>query len=209
VIQAILSLGLLALAATVDGSAVAAAVVVLLFGVQFGYWILFETLGGGRTPGKRVAHLRVIRQGGDAISFRDSAVRTLLRIVDFLPAAYLVGIIVILASPENQRLGDLAAGTIVIRERTVRTPEPLSEPVPVTAETERPENWDISAVTDDNLATVRNFLERRHHLTSLARARVAHELAARLRSVVHTPIEEPDDETFLEKLAATRPPREW
>src|SRR5262249_16919415 len=71
----------------------------------------------GRSVGKLAAGLRVVRVGGDAEGFLTAAVRNFLRIVDFLPAFYVVGVTSILATSRNQRLGDLAAGTIVVRER--------------------------------------------------------------------------------------------
>lgn len=81
------------------------------------YFLIFETLFRGRTPGKRLTHLRVVSDGGSVLSWRQSLLRNLLRVVDWLPAGYLVGVVAMLISPRVQRLGDLVAGTIVIRER--------------------------------------------------------------------------------------------
>ena len=81
------------------------------------YFLIFETLFRGRTPGKRLTHLRVVSEGGSVLDWRQSLLRNLLRIVDSLPAGYLVGVVAMLISPRVQRLGDLVAGTIVIRER--------------------------------------------------------------------------------------------
>ena len=85
--------------------------------VTTSYFLIFETLFRGRTPGKRLTHLRVVSDGGSVLGWRQSLLRNLLRIVDSLPAGYLVGILAMLISPRVQRLGDLVAGTIVIRER--------------------------------------------------------------------------------------------
>ena len=91
---------------------------VYMFFVYFGYFVLFEVLGGGRSPGKRVMGLRVVRLDGSAVGFRTSLLRNLLRIVDsFPPPTYLVGLVLIFIAKRHQRLGDLAAGTIVIRDR--------------------------------------------------------------------------------------------
>ena len=79
------------------------------------YFILWETFSGGRSPGKALVGLRVTGDGGQPLTLRASAVRNLLRIVDMLPANYLTGLIAIVVSPEGKRLGDLAAGTIVVR----------------------------------------------------------------------------------------------
>ena len=91
---------------------------VYMFFVYFGYFVLFEVFGGGRSPGKRVMGLRVVRLDGSAVGFRTSLLRNLLRIVDsFPPPTYLVGLVLIFIAKRHQRLGDLAAGTIVIRDR--------------------------------------------------------------------------------------------
>ncbi|HXM57075.1 MAG TPA: RDD family protein [Candidatus Dormibacteraeota bacterium] len=98
------------------------AVAVLVFVVAgflsfWAYWILPEALWSGQTVGKYVLHLRVIDARGGPVAVGQVVVRNLLRIVDFLPASYALGTIVMFSSARNQRLGDLAAGTVVIRER--------------------------------------------------------------------------------------------
>jgi uncharacterized RDD family membrane protein YckC len=85
--------------------------------VTTSYFLIFETLFRGRTPGKRLTHLRVVSEGGSVLDWRQSLLRNLLRMVDSLPTGYLVGVVAMLISPRVQRLGDLVAGTIVIRER--------------------------------------------------------------------------------------------
>ena len=83
------------------------------------YFLFFETLLRGRTPGKMFTRLRVVSVDGRVIGWRQSLLRNLLRMVDYLPAGYLVGLVAMVASPRVQRLGDLVAGTLVIREREV------------------------------------------------------------------------------------------
>jgi uncharacterized RDD family membrane protein YckC len=87
------------------------------------YFVAFETLWGGRTPGKRMTRLRVIGERGANVGWRESLLRNLLRAVDVLPAGYLVGVLAILFSPRAQRLGDLVAGTLVVRERASQSTE--------------------------------------------------------------------------------------
>src|SRR5437868_3232179 len=116
-----------------DASGFAAALwTVLAFLLFVGYDIAFEVLASGRTPGKRMNGLRVVREDGGPVTFPISAVRNVLRIVDILPGTYLVGMVSILVARRNQRLGDFAAGTLVVRERKV-APPPLflpSRPAP-------------------------------------------------------------------------------
>lgn len=182
-----------------------AALLVVVFLVQFAYDVLFETLASGRTPGKRWTGLRVVKVGGTPVGFVASALRNLLRIVDALPGFYLVGILAVLFTRNNQRLGDLAAGTIVIRERSQVTtlPQPSSRlaPGPAAGDTAL---YDVSAVSADELATVRRFLERRATLTPEARDRLAFEMASRLGPKVVGPPRQWQPESFLEYLVAAK-----
>ncbi len=94
----------------------------IIFLLQWGYFALFEAFGNGRTPGKRVARIRVIHQSGRGINFVESLARNLVRFVDYLPGFYAVGIVAIFLSRRNQRLGDMVAGTLVVRDREVDSP---------------------------------------------------------------------------------------
>jgi uncharacterized RDD family membrane protein YckC len=85
------------------------------FTISTGYFIFWETVTGGRSPGKLLVGLRVVRRNGLPIDLRGSIVRNLMRAVDMLPAEYLVGLISILLSSSGERLGDHVAGTIVLR----------------------------------------------------------------------------------------------
>jgi uncharacterized RDD family membrane protein YckC len=98
-----------------SGAAGITAAALVSFALTFGYDVLFETLAAGRTSGKRLAGLRVVTALGGPVTFHVSAIRNLLRAIDFLPGAYVVGAAVILIGRRNQRLGDVAAGTLVIR----------------------------------------------------------------------------------------------
>lgn len=184
----------------------AAAWFVVLFLVIFGYDILFEVFASGRTPGKRATGIRVVRDGGQPVNFLTSAVRNVLRLVDFLPFMYTVGIVAILATRRNQRLGDLAAGTLVVRERLgarrrEKRPRPIERDLPTTAA------WDVSAVAADEVAAVRSFLERRWELDAEPRADVARSLADGLRPKVAGAPATLGDEAFLEGLAAAKATR--
>jgi uncharacterized RDD family membrane protein YckC len=187
---------------------------VFVFGVNFGYDVLFETLASGRTPGKRWTGLRVVRLDGGPVTFSTSAVRNLVRLVDGL-FGYAVGVIAILVSARNQRLGDLAAGTVVVRERRApdhrrdRDPAGAGPPGSVVAPETSGElvTWDISSVTADDLTTVRRFLERRPELTPEARARLAYDFALRLRPKVAGAPDDLHPEEFLEHLAAAKAAR--
>jgi uncharacterized RDD family membrane protein YckC len=108
----------------------AGAFLLLLFLIEWGYFVVCETFMNGASVGKRAVGLRVVTREGLPISFGDSMLRNLLRAADFLPSAYAIGFLVMVGDKSFRRLGDLAAGTIVIfEERTVlRQPIRLSPP---------------------------------------------------------------------------------
>jgi uncharacterized RDD family membrane protein YckC len=98
-----------------------AVVILVYFLLHWGYYTLFEAFWNGQTPGKKLCKLRVIRDSGRQITFFESLTRNLIRIVDAFPSFYAVGIVVMLCNRRNKRLGDFAAGTLVVHEHT---PEP-------------------------------------------------------------------------------------
>ena len=110
-----------------------AGVTFALFLLFWGYFALFEAFWHGQTPGKRAMQLRVIKDAGRQITLFESLARNLLRAVDYLPVAYLAGVITMLCNRRNKRLGDLAAGTIVVHERGEA--QPLLYTGPTTGQT--------------------------------------------------------------------------
>lgn len=152
--------------------------VLLTFTIAWAYFVLYEWLGNGQTLGKRIFGLRVIADDGAPAAFTAVFVRNLLRIVDFLPGFYGIGLLAIVISPKSQRLGDLAAGTYVVRAPrpqldyfSLRTVTPLGagaqvETRPLPGEAQR---------------LVREFVAREAQLAPDHRARLAEQLADRLR----------------------------
>jgi len=94
----------------------------IIFLLFWGYFALFEAFNNGRTLGKRVAKIRVIHQSGRGINFAEALARNLVRVIDYLPGFYGVGIAAMFMSKRSQRLGDMVAGTLVVREREVEAP---------------------------------------------------------------------------------------
>ncbi|RKH51916.1 RDD family protein [Corallococcus aberystwythensis] len=90
-----------------------------LFATQWLYWTLAEVFFHGQTPGKRVLRIRVVREDGSPVGFFESAVRNLCRAVDFLPVFYATGCITMLLDSRHRRLGDLLAGTVLVREEAI------------------------------------------------------------------------------------------
>ena len=193
----------------VAGPASGGAFAISAFLIFFVYDVAFEVLAGGRTPGKRWNGLRVVRTGGQPVGFVSSTIRNLLRIVDLLPAFYLVGIVSILVTKRNQRLGDLAAGTIVARAPRRRHARFEAPPIRPAAAASPQSAWDVSAITAEELAAVRAFLERRGSLAHGARVELARTMAAGLRPRVGgVPADARlGDELFLEQLAQEKAAR--
>ena len=98
----------------------------IAFAFLWGYYIFFEMLWNGQSPGKRRMGLRVLRLDGTPITLSESIIRNLVRLVDFLPAYYGVGVVVMFINSQARRLGDLAAGTVVVHDRAAVTLESLA-----------------------------------------------------------------------------------
>ena len=180
--------------------------------IVYAYDVVFETFSNGRTPGKRAARLRVVKVGGEPVDFMSSAIRNVLRLVDGIPTSYIPGMISILATKRNQRLGDLAAGTIVIHEEPVAAPPPAAAPgwgqpawQPPGAAWQPPAPagpvWDVSSVSAEEIAAVRSFLDRRWTLDVQARNRLGLQLAEALWPKVAGAPNGLPPEAFLEQLA--------
>lgn len=171
------------------------AFIVLAFLVFFGYYPLFEGMWDGRTPGKRAQRLRVVQKDGHPATMPQILVRNLVRIVDFLPGAYSVGALTMIFT-RTRRLGDLAAGTVVVRETKAPVPTPLTMQSPPLI------SLDTSRLTEQEYGIVRSFLERRDRLDRNARSQLARQLASAFRGkVAGAPSAELSDEAFLVTLA--------
>ena len=172
----------------VSGSWGIAILILVQFALLWGYYVLFEGLMDGQTPGKRVHRIRVVREGGYSVTFGTSAVRNLIRIIDMQPAFfYLVGMVSVLATRRGRRLGDLVAGTIVVREDARRAaPDVPSTPARGAA---APASALHTQLTEDEYLVLGRFVERWSTLEPLKRAALAQQLATRIAAAL------PDDDT--------------
>jgi uncharacterized RDD family membrane protein YckC len=110
-------------------------ILLFVFVVDWAYYVFFETIWSGRTPGKRALSLRVVTDGGHPLRFTDSLLRNLLRAADMLPFGYAIGLVVMGRDARFRRLGDLAAGTLVIAEERGKVAGPLRiDPLPTAAD---------------------------------------------------------------------------
>ena len=190
--------------------------VFLLFLFNWGYFTFFEAFWNGQTPGKRVAKIRVIQRSGRAIGLFESMARNLIRYIDQIPFFYAVGVIAMFVTRQHQRLGDLAAGTLVVRDREPETPlwsesgsrtftaqifaatAPIPEPH---TSLTLPLNG-IAKLSPGDLEVLEGFLARRLDLPLAARQALAERIAAAVQA--KSGLEPPPEasvETFLEAVA--------
>jgi hypothetical protein len=149
--------------------------VIALFGLigfvlYSGYYVLFEMLWNGQSPGKRWVGIRVIRRDGTPVTLSESLVRNLARLVDFLPVAYGVGIISMFLDQQSRRLGDLAAGTLVVHDRAPISIQSIAVQRGANLRMHGSQNisldgFPIERVTNDELNLIEDFLLRRDQLT--------------------------------------------
>jgi uncharacterized RDD family membrane protein YckC len=166
--------------------------VLLFFLIFFGWFAIFEAWWSGRTPGKRALGLRVVRDGGFPLDPGAAVIRNLVRIVELFLGFYLLSAASALISKENKRLGDLAAGTIVVRDRADPIPDLgayLARPVPAD-----------TGLADADRVLIERFLARRPTLDRIARIRLAEQIAARVRPTLRADYRHLGDEELLEFL---------
>ncbi len=141
----------------------------IAFSLLYGYYIFFELVWNGQSLGKRWVGLRVIKSDGMPITLAESLVRNLVRIIDFLPMLYGVGVVVMFIDSQSRRLGDLAAGTLVVLDRgSISLPDlpgsagvgPRSQP----AEPNLAANLPLQLLTSQDILMIQEFFQRRGSL---------------------------------------------
>jgi uncharacterized RDD family membrane protein YckC len=163
------------------------------FVIYSAYFAAFETLWSGQTPGKRLVGLRVIDVSGRPIGAYAAILRNLLRLVDQLPGFYAIAIVSVLVTRRHQRLGDLAAATVVVHERVERIAA-----APRTASAVR---LGADRLTQAEIVLIEGFLRRRTELDPWVRRTRALQIARRMADRLQLGAVE-DEERLLEELAA-------
>lgn len=200
---AMLALGI-AVGLALTGSAGVVLLVVGFAAVILGYPVLVETLMRGRSPGKAALGLRVVTVEGAPVAPRHSFIRSILGLVDFLlPPGGLFAVASSLLSPRGQRLGDLVAGTMVLRERSAVGPALAVWFTPPAGLEAYAGNLDVSSVTSEQFGVIRAFLLRVSELTPESRVAMAFRLAEPVKEAMHhQPPPGVHPEQFLVAVAA-------
>lgn len=160
-----------------------ALVMLVIFVIYVGYFALLEANSQGQTPGKRIAKIRVIRDDGRPVSIFQTTLRSLLRPIDeFLFLGFLF---IVFFNPQEKRIGDLVAGTLVIQAEQAAESGQLniSEAGRQTAKSLL-EVVDLSPLLPDDFATIRQYLERRSQMLSTARQSLALRLAQEIQAIL-------------------------
>jgi uncharacterized RDD family membrane protein YckC len=189
----------------------------LIFLFNWGYFTLFEAFNNGRTPGKRIARIRVIQRSGRAIGLFESMARNFIRYIDMFPwlVPYAVGVIAIFVSRDHQRLGDLAAGTLVVRDRIEDAPASTESTRTFTANLFAPSTFapephagfslpdhGVAKLSTSDLQVLESFFSRRLDMPLATRELLARRIAAAIQA--KSGLEPPPGasiETFLEITA--------
>jgi uncharacterized membrane protein SpoIIM required for sporulation/uncharacterized RDD family membrane protein YckC len=180
------------------GIPVLAVMGLLQFAVVWGYFAFFEGFREGQTPGKKLLGIRVIRETGHGITLREAAIRNLLRLADFLPPPYLGGALMIALHPKARRLGDLAAGTVVVRDRPVEAGVTVAQDVGA-------DLVGAPLLDDREFQVLREFASRAPQLDAPSRQRLTTQLVARFAPRV--PARHQADDEFLRELLAAETAR--
>lgn len=211
-VQVLALLGLLMLSAAgtagLDPAATDALVLVVVVGVVVGYPTLVETLTSGRSLGKLVLGLRVVRDDGGPVRFRQAVTRALMGVIEIWATFGAVAVLASLASAQGKRVGDHLAGTVVVRERMpVRGAPMVQMPLPLAP-------WaatlDLSRLPDDLALSARTFLARAPELRPDVRGPMAWRIASDVaRCTTPPPPSGTPPEAFLAAVLAERRRREW
>lgn len=176
--------------------------ILVAFAINFGYHIFFEGVWHGQTPGKKIARIRVIEANGQPVGWAAVCIRNLVRLLD--TGLLLIGLLVMLIDRNERRLGDLAAGTLVIRERTT---DLTTGDIVLITNAEADSLLDIGRVTPEEYDLLARFLKRRKTLSPTHRPVVSKRLETYFREKLNetdTPMDSStkgdNAEAFLEKV---------
>ncbi len=172
-----------------------AVLILLSFLMLWGYYVIFELLWNGQSPGKRIMGIRTVRYNGAPISLSESAIRNIVRIIDFFPAAYGFGVLSMFIDLKSRRLGDFAAGTLVVHDRASVSLDILGKLAVQDTRLLDPALSNLHLLAEEEVEAVRRFLQRRDQLAN--QPQLAAQLADRIR--VRLELETPTPPSKMEQ----------
>lgn len=175
-----------------------ALLIIFVFCIYWGYFAFFEIIWKGQTPGKRMAKIRVIKNSGRPVNVYEIIGRNLLRGVDWLPGMYIAGVVSMMISRRNQRLGDHLVGSVVVHDRRSEDLRPEWTSPAQTGSS----NPELSKITPEELVLIETYLQRRLSLEFAVRDATAHQIATRISA--KTGLERGPNQSldeFLESIA--------
>jgi uncharacterized RDD family membrane protein YckC len=182
---------------------------VVSFALYWVYYIVFELVWGGQSPGKRLVKLRVVRLDGTPASAVQIIIRNVGRLVDIFPGFYAVGLTVMFLNDQSRRLGDFAAGTLVVRENAKLSLQQLSAlTAPLvslsSAAAEEAAALPVNRLSRDQKHLVREFITRRESMNDVQRARLAIQIGQSIAQQMDTllPSHPAQAERLIELTAA-------
>ena len=171
-------------------------IIFVFFMIFYGYFILFEAFWHGQTPGKKLLGIRVVRDGGYPLDFGGSVVRNLVRMMEQLLGFYIIAAASALLSAENKRVGDYAAGTIVVRESRVDAPLTLSQALAASSA----QRASSAYLSDGERNVISSYLARRRGMDKQRRRTLAAQIASRVRSRAPADLRDLPDDELLERI---------
>lgn len=168
------------------------------FFIYMGYFVIFESLWQGQTPGKKITKIRVIQDNGRRAGLGQATMRSLLRPVDDM---FFLGVFMIVLGKKEKRLGDWIAGTIVIQEdRAIADANFAIDPLAQQLAQELAQHPEISQLLPEEFATIREYLQRRHVMSIKAKTHIAQKLAQRIQAILHLEEQIVKPDIFLEAI---------
>lgn len=169
--------------------------------IELGYFLFFEATWNGQTPGKRFLRIRVMRADGFPVGWIESSIRNILRAVDIVGGVYPIGLLFMIMNRRAQRLGDLAAGTLVVIEKNIPVPQMTTESKDSTRQGDHQLEPYIVLLEPEEYHLVRSFLSRREAMETSHRIQLARELTQKLLEKWGLPeLRDFSDESFLKQI---------
>lgn len=184
-------------------------IIFLVFFIYWAYFFLFELFMGGRTPGKKIMGIRVIQDNGQSASSLALLVRNLVRIIDFLPVYYFIGIIMLFLHSKHKRLGDIVGGTLVVHERgkkkrkkKLSAVEKFVQERGVSKEDIEVDDWSLKQMNSRDWELMKTYTHRITRVKGYERKQLTHDVASIMHPKVGLQQEGKSSEVLENELLA-------